>query len=179
MTSEDLSKLRRFSCAALAAPILISSHMVSELRKVAEDVVVLKRSRLLAHERRQLHLQSLTGHASDVESASSPTTRTSPREPQARPHARGRRRTCALAPVRRKPAGSPLLTSSPCSFQDAFATSSGERLMSTVTTVPHPQRLAASAWSVSPACSRTPHLKAGTNLLCTQRTLRHRLRCKQ
>lgn len=39
---------------------IISSHMVSELEKVAEDVVVLKKSELLAHrEHRRLHLQSL------------------------------------------------------------------------------------------------------------------------
>ena len=49
---------------------LISSHMVSELEKVAEDVIVLKKSELLAHETIDdftCRVSALTGHASDVE----------------------------------------------------------------------------------------------------------------
>ena len=49
---------------------LISSHMVSELEKVAEDVIVLKKSKLLAHESVDdftARVTSVTGHASDVE----------------------------------------------------------------------------------------------------------------
>lgn len=49
---------------------LISSHMVSELEKVAEDVIVLKKSELLAHESIDdftARVTSITGHASDVE----------------------------------------------------------------------------------------------------------------
>ena len=49
---------------------IISSHMVSELEKVAEDVVVLKKSELLAHESIDdftCRVCALTGHASDVE----------------------------------------------------------------------------------------------------------------
>ena len=49
---------------------LISSHMVSELEKVAEDVIVLKKGALLAHESVDdftCRVCTLTGHASDVE----------------------------------------------------------------------------------------------------------------
>ena len=49
---------------------LISSHMVSELEKVAEDVIVLKKGELLAHESVDdftARVTSVTGHASDVE----------------------------------------------------------------------------------------------------------------
>ena len=49
---------------------IISSHMVSELEKVAEDVVVLKKSELLAHESIDdftCRVCALTGHSSDVE----------------------------------------------------------------------------------------------------------------
>ena len=48
---------------------LISSHMVSELEKVAEDVVVLKKGLLLAHESVDdftCRVCALTGHAADV-----------------------------------------------------------------------------------------------------------------
>ena len=103
---------------------LISSHMVSELEKVAEDVIVLKKSELLAHESVDdftCRVSSLTGHASDVE-----------RFLAARP---------GLAVIATRELGSTReivvdlrasavgeaelathsLTSSPCSFQDAFA----------------------------------------------------------
>ena len=49
---------------------LVSSHMVSELEKVAEDVIVLKKGVLLAHESIDdftARVTSITGHASDVE----------------------------------------------------------------------------------------------------------------
>ena len=49
---------------------LISSHMVSELEKVAEYVIVLKKSILLVHESVDdfiARVTSVTGHASDVE----------------------------------------------------------------------------------------------------------------
>ena len=49
---------------------LVSSHMVSELEKVAEDVIVLKKGLLLAHESVDdftCRVCALTGHASDVE----------------------------------------------------------------------------------------------------------------
>ena len=49
---------------------LVSSHMVSELEKVAEDVVVLKKGLLLAHESVDdftCRVCALTGHAADVE----------------------------------------------------------------------------------------------------------------
>ena len=103
---------------------LISSHMVSELEKVAEDVIVLKKGVLLAHESVDdftCRVCALTGHASDVE-----------RLLVARPD---------LAVIASRELGptreivvdlrggtideamlvSHSLTSSPCSFQDAFA----------------------------------------------------------
>ena len=49
---------------------LVSSHMVSELEKVAEDVIVLKKGLLLAHESVDdftCRVCALTGHAADVE----------------------------------------------------------------------------------------------------------------
>ena len=49
---------------------LISSHMVSELEKVAEDVIVLKKGELLAHESVDdftCRVSALIGHASDIE----------------------------------------------------------------------------------------------------------------
>ena len=103
---------------------LISSHMVSELEKVAEDVIVLKKSELLAHESVDdftARVTSVTGHASDVE-----------RFLGERP---------ALAVIASRELGSTReivvdlrgtsiteadlashsLSASPCSFQDAFA----------------------------------------------------------
>ena len=49
---------------------IISSHMVSELEKVAEDVVILKKGALLTHESIDdftCRVCALTGHSSDVE----------------------------------------------------------------------------------------------------------------
>ena len=103
---------------------LISSHMVSELEKVAEDVIVLKKGELLAHESVDdftARVTSVTGHASDVE-----------RFLGERP---------ALAVIASRELGSTReivvdlrgasiteanlaahsLSASPCSFQDAFA----------------------------------------------------------
>ena len=103
---------------------LISSHMVSELEKVAEDVIVLKKGELLAHESVDdftARVTSVTGHASDVE------------------RFLGERPTLAVIASRELGStreivvdlrdgavgdtelASHSLTSSPCSFQDAFA----------------------------------------------------------
>ena len=103
---------------------LISSHMVSELEKVAEDVIVLKKSELLAHESVDdftCRVSSLTGHASDVE-----------RFLAARPglaviatRELGSTREIVVdlrgSAVGDTELASHSLTSSPCSFQDAFA----------------------------------------------------------
>ena len=103
---------------------IISSHMVSELEKVAEDVIVLKKGVLLAHESVDDftgRVCSLTGHASDVE-----------RLLAARPDL-AVIATRELGPTREivvdlrggtvdeATLASHSLTSSPCSFQDAFA----------------------------------------------------------
>ena len=103
---------------------LVSSHMVSELEKVAEDVIVLKKGVLLAHESVDDftgRVCSLTGHASDVE-----------RLLAARPDL-AVIATRELGPTREivvdlrggtvdeATLASHSLTSSPCSFQDAFA----------------------------------------------------------
>ena len=103
---------------------LISSHMVSELEKVAEDVIVLKSGRLLAHESVDdftARVSSITGSISDVErflAAHSDlaviTTRQlgSTREVVVDLHG---------ASITEAELSSHSLTSSPCSFQDAFA----------------------------------------------------------
>ena len=103
---------------------LVSSHMVSELEKVAEDVIVLKKGVLLAHESVDdftCRVCALTGHASDVE-----------RLLAARPDL-AVIATRELGPTREivvdlrggtvdeATLASHSLTSSPCSFQDAFA----------------------------------------------------------
>ena len=103
---------------------IISSHMVSELEKVAEDVVVLKKSELLAHESIDdftCRVCALTGHASDVE-----------RFLAARPDLAliasrelGPTREIVVdlraSAVGETELATHSLTSSPCSFQDAFA----------------------------------------------------------
>ena len=103
---------------------IISSHMVSELEKVAEDVVVLKKSELLAHESIDdftCRVCALTGHASDVE-----------RLIAARPDLAviasrelGPTREIVVdlraSAVGETELATHSLTSSPCSFQDAFA----------------------------------------------------------
>ena len=103
---------------------LISSHMVSELEKVAEDVVILKKGALLTHESIDdftCRVCALTGHASDVERfladhpdlaliASRELGPTREIVVDLRASAVGEAELATHS-----------LTSSPCSFQDAFA----------------------------------------------------------
>lgn len=103
---------------------LISSHMVSELEKVAEDVIVLKKGELLAHESVDdftARVSSITGSISDVERflAAHPdlaliTTRQlgSTREVVV---------DLRSTSITEAELATNSLTSSPCSFQDAFA----------------------------------------------------------
>ena len=103
---------------------LISSHMVSELEKVAEDVIVLKKSELLAHESVDdftARVTSVTGHASDVERflGGRPTlTVIASRE-------LGSTREIVVdlrgASITEADLAAHSLSASPCSFQDAFA----------------------------------------------------------
>lgn len=103
---------------------LISSHMVSELEKVAEDVVVLKKGALLAHESIDdftCRVCALTGHASDVErflAAHPDLALIASRE-------LGPTREIVVdlraSAVGEAELATHSLTSSPCSFQDAFA----------------------------------------------------------
>ena len=103
---------------------LISSHMVSELEKVAEDVIVLKKSELLAHETIDdftCQVSALTGHASDIEhflAAHPDLAVIASRE-------LGSTREIVVdlraGTVGDTEIASHSLTSSPCSFQDAFA----------------------------------------------------------
>lgn len=103
---------------------LISSHMVSELEKVAEDVIVLKKSELLAHESIDdftCRVCALTGHASDVErflAAHPDLALIASRE-------LGPTREIVVdlraSAVGETELATHSLTSSPCSFQDAFA----------------------------------------------------------
>ncbi|MEE0239134.1 MAG: ATP-binding cassette domain-containing protein, partial [Pauljensenia sp.] len=103
---------------------LISSHMVSELEKVAEDVIVLKKSELLAHESVDdftARVTSVTGHASDVERflGERPTLAViASRE-------LGSTREIVVdlrgASIAEADLAAHSLSASPCSFQDAFA----------------------------------------------------------
>lgn len=103
---------------------LISSHMVSELEKVAEDVVVLKKGALLTHESIDdftCRVCALTGHASDVErflAAHPDLALIASRE-------LGPTREIVVdlraSAVGETELATHSLTSSPCSFQDAFA----------------------------------------------------------
>ena len=103
---------------------IISSHMVSELEKVAEDVVVLKKSELLAHESIDdftCRVCALTGHASDIErflAAHPDLALIASRE-------LGPTREIVVdlraSAVGETELATHSLTSSPCSFQDAFA----------------------------------------------------------
>ena len=103
---------------------IISSHMVSELEKVAEDVVVLKKSELLTHESIDdftCRVCALTGHASDVErflAAHPDLALIASRE-------LGPTREIVVdlraSAVGEAELATHSLTSSPCSFQDAFA----------------------------------------------------------
>ena len=103
---------------------LISSHMVSELEKVAEDVIVLKKGALLAHESIDdftARVTSITGHASDVERFLA----THPDITVIASRALGATREIVVdlrgAFITEAELASHSLTSSPCSFQDAFA----------------------------------------------------------
>ncbi len=103
---------------------LISSHMVSELEKVAEDVIVLKKSELLAHESVDdftARVASVTGHASDVErflAAHPDLAVIATRELGSTREIVVDRRGSAVGDTE---LASHSLTASPCSFQDAFA----------------------------------------------------------
>ena len=103
---------------------LVSSHMVSELEKVAEDVIVLKKGELLAHESIDdftCRVSALTGHASDVERflGERPTlTVIASRE-------LGSTREIVVdlrgASITEADFATHSLSAAPCSFQDAFA----------------------------------------------------------
>lgn len=103
---------------------LISSHMVSELENVAEEVVALKNGRLLAHEgvdEFTARVSSITGSVTDVEHflAAHPdlaviTTRQLGSTREVVVDLRG-------GTIGEAELASHSLTSSPCSFQDAFA----------------------------------------------------------
>ena len=103
---------------------LISSHMVSELEKVAEDVIVLKKSELLAHESIDdftCRVSALTGHTSDVErflAAHPDLSVIASRELGSTREIVVDLRGSAVGDTE---LASHSLTSSPCSFQDAFA----------------------------------------------------------
>lgn len=103
---------------------IISSHMVSELEKVAEDVVVLKKSELLAHESIDdftCRVCALTGHASDVErflAAHPDLALIASRELGSTREIVVDLRASAVGETE---LATHSLTSSPCSFQDAFA----------------------------------------------------------
>ena len=103
---------------------LISSHMVSELEKVAEDVIVLKKGELLAHESIDdftCRVCALTGHASDVEGflAAHPDLAViASRELGSTREIVVDLRGSAVGDTE---LASHSLTASPCSFQDAFA----------------------------------------------------------
>ena len=103
---------------------IISSHMVSELEKVAEDVVVLKKSELLAHESIDdftCRVCALTGHASDVErflAAHPDLALIASRELGPSREIVVDLRASAVGDTE---LASHSLTASPCSFQDAFA----------------------------------------------------------
>lgn len=103
---------------------LISSHMVSELEKVAEDVIVLKKGELLAHESVDdftARVTSVTGHASDVErflAAHPDLAVIASRE-------LGSTREIVVdlrgASITEADLATHSLSAAPCSFQDAFA----------------------------------------------------------
>ena len=103
---------------------LISSHMVSELEKVAEDVIVLKKGELVAHESVDdftARVTSVTGHASDVDGflAAHPDLAViASRE-------LGSTREIVVdlrgASITDADLAAHSLSASPCSFQDAFA----------------------------------------------------------
>ena len=98
---------------------LISSHMVSELENVAEDVVALKNGRLLAHEGVDdftSRICAITGNAADVERFLADHSNIAVITSRALGSARE-----VIVDLRDHEIASHSLTSSPCSFQDAFA----------------------------------------------------------
>lgn len=103
---------------------IISSHMVSELEKVAEDVVVLKKSELLAHESIDdftCRVCALTGHASDVERFLADHTDLALIASRELGPTREIVVDLRASAVGETELATHSLTSSPCSFQDAFA----------------------------------------------------------
>ena len=103
---------------------LISSHMVSELEKVAEDVIVLKKSILLVHESVDdftARVTSVTGHASDVERFIGEC----PALAVIASRELGSTREIVVdlrgASITEADLAAHSLSASPCSFQDAFA----------------------------------------------------------
>ena len=103
---------------------LISSHMVSELENVAEDVVALKNGRLLAHEgvdEFTSRICAITGNAADVERFLADHSDIAVITSRALGSAREVIVDLRGRGVADHEIASHSLTSSPCSFQDAFA----------------------------------------------------------
>ena len=103
---------------------LISSHMVSELENVAEDVVALKNGRLLAHEGVDEFISricAITGNAADVERFLADHSDIAVITSRALGSAREVIVDLRGRGVADHEIASHSLTSSPCSFQDAFA----------------------------------------------------------
>lgn len=103
---------------------LISSHMVSELEKAAEDVIVLKKGALLAHESIDdftARVTSITGHSSDVERFLA----THPDLTVIASRALGTTREIVMdlcgASITEADLAAHSLSAATCSFQDAFA----------------------------------------------------------
>ena len=103
---------------------LISSHMVSELEKVAEDVIVVKKGLLLAHESVDdftCRVCALTGHASEVERFLA----THPGLSVIASRELGSTREIVVdlrgASIVEADLAAHSLSAAPCSFQDAFA----------------------------------------------------------
>ena len=103
---------------------LVSSHMVSELENVAEDVVALKNGRLLAHESVDeftSRICAITGNAADVERFLADHSDIAVITSRALGSAREVIVDLRGRGVADHEIASHSLTSSPCSFQDAFA----------------------------------------------------------
>ena len=103
---------------------LVSSHMVSELENVAEDVVALKNGRLLAHESVDeftSRIRAIAGNAADVERFLVDRSDIAVITSRALGSAREVIVDLRGCGVTDHEIASHSLTSSPCSFQDAFA----------------------------------------------------------
>ena len=103
---------------------VVSSHMVSELENVAEDVVALKNGRLLAHESVDeftSRICAITGNAPDVERFLADHSDIAVITSRALGSAREVIVDLRGRGVADHEIASHSLTSSPCSFQDAFA----------------------------------------------------------